>query len=889
MFLFCFQTILLIVALENYELDLKINRQNLVLLLKIFLFAAVYYIAARLCLDLATINKNVSPVWIPSGIAFGILCLGGMQLLPAVALGAFFANLSIGSSLSVVIPITIGNTLEAMVGINLFWWMMQYQDNLGIHTRTYAFITSAFSATLISALIGAFSLCASGVSSWDEYWAILLTWWTGDTMGALTIFPFLYFFKDKEYRLAFWKYLIIIAAAAFISWLIIYQTSGAPFLFFIFPFIFFCILLTNETGTLLGTISLLIFSIISFKSGSGIFRQGSTNANLVHLQLFLGTLTITGMFLIDFKKFKTLNSIRAVLFGGWLLSGILFATFYKQSILLAETEFNALIEKLEVSINSKMEKNLTALQSGAGLFAAKKDVSHKDWKAFFDQLNLDANLNGLLGVGKITRVPKESMQNFLNNVHKAGRPDFHYKSLGADENKEAYVIELIEPLERNFRALGLDIASEMNRRNAAELSRDSGNAVISDSILLVQDLKKLPGFLMFYPLYSTGLAPTTLPERREHFIGWVYAPVVLQDFFTSVFTQKDFQSLNYVITSPKNPQTILASSLTPNFDKIKNAKELEIKIFNQIYKIKIGKSSVHLTSEDTISSWVAVFAAAMTILIAAFISNSRSLGIKAAMLAEKMTEELRANEELVRKQQVKLALSSKMSSLGEMAGGIAHEINNPLTIINSKALVITKLLEKDKPDLPKIESELKKIEDTTDRIAKIIRGLSAFARNTEGDPMEPAMVSKIIQDTLELCRERFKNHHIELKVNIVDDAIIDCRPHQISQVVLNLLNNAHDAVLNLPEKWINVEVARNNAWVMIKITDSGSGIDPTIIDKIMEPFFTTKEVGKGTGLGLSISKGIIEDHRGQLRYENFKNHTQFVIQLPAVDIEGFEP
>lgn len=856
--------------------------------LKILFFAAVYFVAARFCLDLATINKNVSPVWVPSGIAFGILYLGGVRVLPAVSLGAFLANLSIGSNMNVVIPITIGNTLEALAGINIYRWMMSYQENLGIHTRTFAFIISSFSATLVSALVGAFALCASGVSQWDEYWAILMTWWTGDTMGALTFFPFIYFLKENEHRNSIIKYFFIILSAAFLSWLIISNPAGAPFLFFIFPFIYLCTVATKETGTLLGTISILIFSIISFKSGSGVFRQGSLNANLVHMQLFLGTLTITGLFLIDFKEHATLKPIRAVLFAGWLLSGLLFSTFYKQSILFTDAEFNSLIEKLEVSIRSKMERNLTALQSGAGLFAAKKEVSHQDWKAFFDQLNLDVNLNGLLGLGKITRVPKKALPAYEAR-HKTDRPFFKRISLGADDYTEAYIIELIEPFDRNFRAIGLDVTTEMNRRNAAELARDTGTAAITDTIQLIQDKNKLPGILLYYPLYSTGLAPTSVEERRKAFLGLVYTPVIFEDFFASVFTQKDFQFLNYVITSPKEPGTVLASSHKPDLQKSKFTKNLQVKIFNQIYQLRIENASVALTSGDTLSSWVAVFAAALTVLTAAFISNSRSLGIKAAALAEKMTEELRANEELVLNQQMKLAMSSKMSSLGEMAGGIAHEINNPLTIINSKALVIGKLLEKEQPDLPKVESELRKIEETTDRIAKIIRGLTAFARNTEGDPLEPAMVSKIISDTLELCSERFKNHQIELKVKMQDDALIDCRPHQISQVVLNLLNNAHDAVLNLPEKWINIEVIRHNAWILIKITDSGPGINPAIVEKIMEPFFTTKEVGKGTGLGLSISKGIIEDHRGQLRYETYQNHTQFVIQLPVVDIEGFEP
>lgn len=239
-----------------------------------------------------------------------------------------------------------------------------------------------------------------------------------------------------------------------------------------------------------------------------------------------------------------------------------------------------------------------------------------------------------------------------------------------------------------------------------------------------------------------------------------------------------------------------------------------------------------------------------------------------------MTEELKNS-------QMKLIHSSKMSSLGEMAGGIAHEINNPLTIINSKVHIVSMLLEKDSPNQSRIQAELTKIEETTDRIAKIIRGLSAFARNTPSDPMEPVLLSKIIDETIELCQQRFTNHQIDLKVTIKHDAIVQCRSYQIAQVLLNLLSNSHDAVIKLKEKWIHLELDTIGRWATMTITDSGAGIPAEVSEKMMEPFFTTKDVGKGTGLGLSISKGIIEDHQGQLRYETWNNHTRFIIQVPT--------
>lgn len=235
----------------------------------------------------------------------------------------------------------------------------------------------------------------------------------------------------------------------------------------------------------------------------------------------------------------------------------------------------------------------------------------------------------------------------------------------------------------------------------------------------------------------------------------------------------------------------------------------------------------------------------------------------------------------IKEKEQKLIESSKMSSLGEMAGGIAHEINNPLAIISGKANVLKGQVKAGNMDPAVFELELGKISSTVIRIAKIIKGLRSFSRNAEADSMELVPVSRIIEDTLELCRERFRNHSIELRVNSIDESIqLKCRPAQMCQVLLNLLGNSYDAIEQLSEKWIAIDVSTNQYFTIISVTDCGQGIPKDIVNKMMSPFFTTKEVGKGTGLGLSISKGIIEEHGGSFEYDHASKNTRFVIKLP---------
>lgn len=238
-------------------------------------------------------------------------------------------------------------------------------------------------------------------------------------------------------------------------------------------------------------------------------------------------------------------------------------------------------------------------------------------------------------------------------------------------------------------------------------------------------------------------------------------------------------------------------------------------------------------------------------------------------------------EESKRSLEAKIADTAKLAALGEMAAGVAHEINNPLAIILGKAGQISRKLEQGQLTNEITAKHLKTIEDTAERIARIIKALKTYSRDAEKDPFEFSKVSDIVNDTLELCYERFKKRGVEIKLSMESDLEINSRPTQISQVLMNLLTNAFDATINLNEKWIEIKCSKNNDLVEIFVTDSGIGIKKEIVDKIMNPFFTTKELGKGTGLGLSISSGIIKSHGGQLDYIDSMINTTFKITLPA--------
>ncbi len=224
---------------------------------------------------------------------------------------------------------------------------------------------------------------------------------------------------------------------------------------------------------------------------------------------------------------------------------------------------------------------------------------------------------------------------------------------------------------------------------------------------------------------------------------------------------------------------------------------------------------------------------------------------------------------------------SRLNSLSEMSGGIAHEINNPLTIIQGYASQLSSLVTRQGLTDDKVVHAAQKIIETSERISRIIYKLRSFARDGEGEPFRDHSVAAIIENALDFCRARFRNHNVKISTNeIAPNLVIYCRPVQMVQSLFNLLNNAFDAVQNYPEKWVHIEVKDLGKNIEILVMDSGEGIDSSIANKIFDPFFTTKDVGQASGLGLSISNSLIASHGGKLSLGTKHKNTCFIVSLP---------
>lgn len=963
---------------------------------------AAYFLFARIGLNLATLNEVASPVWPATGAAVFLVYLFGRRVSLAILLAAFLANSTSSLSWELNLLIASGNTLEALVGAYLFRRIGKiWAAESPFYADIFRFSAVAVVSSSISATFGVVALVLAKLVMFEGSVTSWVTWWVGDVLGYLFIFPLAYEIhrlfaleQRKENCSLNMQGLIRLVsvgiAAAFISWFVFISPGGAPYLFAIFFAVMLAVQFTSYLGPHVVAMFMSAMAIwITFKGG-GPFRSSDVNNSLIHLQFFLASLWLSAIVLNSLKRAELLRRAYWVFICGWILTGFAFYGFYESALNLDRREFEMKAREASQHIQVTMQSYVRLLEAGIGYVTASESMDAESWKRFLEGLKFEERYPGLKGIGIIYAVKDSEIKKF-EAAQRRERPDFLIHDVMNErpfprDTSDKYIITYIEPRDENVPAEGLNISSEFNRYSASVRARDSGQGVLTHGIRLVQsDEQAGIGYLLFVPFYNRAQSNDKSKSLKERLHGFVYAPLEGSAFFSSATAsfKRNLQLVDFKSSS--------AAPLTSSDERDRYQVKIDLAgvDFALTWKNLNPMGSFGITAAS-LAGFSGVFA---TMVFAMLVAGLEGLSLAARRIADKMTAEVRESERLWRvltetspagvfmsnaaheityinsrfsaitgltleearsgklqkiiaeedkervykkwslflekglnsyeenfrlgkqdelryisshavpirgdkgevvgylgtlqdlsdlyRNQTALAAATRLSSLGQMAGGIAHEINTPLAVIGGKADLLLKLLDSANFDRTTAQGHVQKIIYTVHKIAKIIKGLSAISRDPSAE--EPVIfgLNEVISETIEICEKRFQSQNIEIRRTGVlpPNTNVWGRPVQLGQVLLNLLNNSFDAVKSRPEKWVELRCTVQEKTVKLEVIDSGIKISEKIQEDLFNPFFTTKKVGEGTGLGLSISRSIIERSGGKLYFDQRPMNTTFVIEL----------
>ena len=622
---------------NTFRLSLKTNRRRIA---AFFFVILSYFIASRIGLYFST-DTQVSIIWPATGIGISAMMIFGFSYWPAVALGALLANVMTGGSGLVIFGVTAANVLEAVIGATVTTKLVNtvLKNKLGAHNNSFALILGNFAGAWVSASIGVFCLCISGAIDWKFFQENWITWFAGNYLGGIILVPYLLvvFLNKKIFSVREGlKFLFIFVTSIALCGFLFFSSGGAVFLFLLFPLLLLAVGVLSDRNSKFIVVFVAAMALLSTRFGSS-FEIAMPF--LFQIQLLLIGISTASLLVSDFKREGSLRITAVALLAGWIISTMIFYLIFSAENKKNADSFRELTTAAIKTIQNKMESNAIILRSGVGLFAASKLVEKSEWKSFVDQLYLTKSEGGLLGAGAVFRVPLTEMSSFLKKRRRDYETPLTLRNIGESSKNEAYIITYIEPEIPNKSALGLNMASEAHRKQVVDQATDSGVMAISSSVALVQDPNNALGLLLFYPIYSQGVVPTTIAERRARVVGWIYSPIRAQDFFAASMNSKDYSQISYSIKELATGIT-LAKSADFDMTSTKNEVVSDFSMSNNKYVFYAKPVVSQQVLKSSTSYWAGTVAILLTLLLGSFVSYIQSEKHRANELVKERTQQL---------------------------------------------------------------------------------------------------------------------------------------------------------------------------------------------------------------------------------------------------------
>lgn len=405
-----------------------------------------------------------------------------------------------------------------------------------------------------------------------------------------------------------------------------------------------------------------------------------------------------------------------------------------------------------------------------------------------------------------------------------------------------------------------------------------------------EDLVHLKGLAQLIPrienvisdaLYSRQIHIFIYDEKTSHY----RLKTAARDFKGSGQLHKDEQFLLWLAKNNKIAYKEFAD-IDPAYAPVKEKAEDYFKVMEAVVVIPLVLNEkflglINLGKKSNLKPYSAADFYFLNIL-----KNQSAIAISNSLLYENMEEQVRQRTKELVEVQKQLIQAEKLATVGTLAGGVAHEINNPLTAILTN---VQMLLSSDELD----KESLELIEKATKRCRTIVQKLMAYAKK----PMEAADISRVdlaktLKNVAAFLGYQLEQDNIKITSHVNGHSYwVMGNNNELEQVITNIFLNARDAIKQVRKSGeVSVSIAENGKWIKMEIRDDGSGMPPEVASKIFDPFFTTKSVGKGLGLGLSICQSIIEKHKGVIKVSSEINRgSVFTVQFPKITITKGEP
>jgi len=342
---------------------------------------------------------------------------------------------------------------------------------------------------------------------------------------------------------------------------------------------------------------------------------------------------------------------------------------------------------------------------------------------------------------------------------------------------------------------------------------------------------------------------------------------------------------SFLLPVEKEVEKTIADIIEEN-NKLMNRYESTIKNFSRkglFISLIFGVSAVLISTFFAVVTFLSIWGPLKSLIKGTQIIGEGNLeykiDIKSGVELQQLASSFNKMVDNLKNLQLQIVQMDRMSSIGQLAGGVAHEINNPLTGVLGQAQILLEKIPKDRPEY----QHLQRIEQAAQRCRKIVRALLDFARE-KNYVFNKVKLDELINDALRFCETEMHSANIEVIKNFSEEPhFVNVSPSHIQQVFLNIINNAIYAMPKGGKLFITTKV--ENGMVHISFRDTGVGIKKEHLNHVFDPFFTTKDVGKGTGLGLTVSYGIIQKHNGKITAfsEGENKGAEFVVSLPLAD------